>query len=104
MLSHDTASPILSTDAIIVSNIAGNLPTKLLSDKVIVEFKHFMVADSVYNNPAPIDVLQAGDLFLYIYEVRKYEIENSTTTHVFPIFLVAGACVSTSTVTVFLVT
>lgn len=65
------AGPIMSTDAVIVSNIAGNLPTMPLSDKTIVEFQHLMLADPTYYKPAPVDLLIAGDLFPYIYDGQK---------------------------------
>lgn len=65
------ASPVLSTDAVIVTNIAGNLPTMPLSDKTIVEFQDLMLADPAFYKPAPVDMLIAGDLFPYIYDGDK---------------------------------
>ncbi|KAJ0175222.1 hypothetical protein K1T71_009363 [Dendrolimus kikuchii] len=66
-----TAGPILSTDAVIVSNIAGNIPTMPLSNKVLLEFQGLTLADPDFYKPAPLDLLLAGDLFPYIYDGNK---------------------------------
>ncbi|XP_059061144.1 uncharacterized protein LOC131854042 [Achroia grisella] len=67
---HGTG-PILSTDAVIVSAITGNLPTVHLPQRTVVEFQHLTLADPYFYKPAPVELLIASDLFPYIYNGDK---------------------------------
>lgn len=64
-------SPVLSTDAVIVTTIAGNLPTVALPHKIFREYQNLVLADPAFHTPAPIDLLIAGDLFPLIYSGNK---------------------------------
>lgn len=68
--------PVLSTDAVIVANIAGNLPTISLPTEVCDKYQHLDLADSAFYCPAPVDILIAGDLFPYIYDGKKFFVDK----------------------------
>lgn len=70
---RDRSGPVLSTDAVIVTNIAGNLPTMPLSNEIKHKYRNLLLADPLFYKPAPIDMLLAADLFPYIYDGQKVD-------------------------------
>lgn len=64
-------SPVLTTDAVIVANIAGNLPTVTVPFDILDCFDNIKLADPEFHRPAPVDLLIAGDLFPYLYDGTK---------------------------------
>ncbi|CAH0719933.1 unnamed protein product, partial [Brenthis ino] len=65
---RNSSGPTLKTDCVVVSKITGNLPTTILSNQIINQFKHLDLADPTYFKSASIDMLLAGDIFPYIYD------------------------------------
>nr|CAI5856106.1 unnamed protein product [Callosobruchus analis] len=63
--------PVLKTEAVVVSQITGNLPTITLSGNIVNEFRNIYLADPFYHTATPVELLIAGDLFPYIYDGKN---------------------------------
>lgn len=75
--SRFDSQPVLSTTAIVLDRITGNLPNVPLPSSLLRPFKKLKLADPSLLTPAPVDLLIAADLFPFIYTGRKMIISDN---------------------------
>lgn len=72
--SRNDSKTILSTNAIVVSEICNNLPHECLPAEVVDRFKHLDLADDSFFEPSPIELLIGNDLYPLIIDTNPHSL------------------------------